>query len=187
MHFSSIWPIDRTLSGATTPGQSGPGSDGNEGVLRIPQNFSITGTSPSDCLVLYPGHSLVGSYPSAEVQSVYSTAPADLEKSFVVKMTEVPSTKKLPLNFFWSTATWTMSHVAHLIMSHVSCGPPDDESCLMGSTWWSYLPTPPLGQDMTQGQFFLSRVQQVWIQSFPSPRLVASPRLKNQVYLAIYP
>ncbi len=35
-----------------------------------------------------------------------------------------------------------------------------------------YLPTPPLGQDMTQGQF-LSRVLQVWIQSFPSPRLVA--------------
>ena len=34
--FSSIWPIDRTLSGATTPGQSGPGSDGNTGVLRIP-------------------------------------------------------------------------------------------------------------------------------------------------------
>ena len=34
--LSFIWPIDRTLSGATTPGQSGPGSDGNEGVLRIP-------------------------------------------------------------------------------------------------------------------------------------------------------
>ena len=31
-----------TLSSATTPGQSGPGSDGNEGVLRI------TGASPSD-------------------------------------------------------------------------------------------------------------------------------------------
>ena len=43
-----------------------------------------------------------------------------------------------------------------------------------------YLPTPPLGQDMTQGQF-LSGVWQVWIQSFPSPRLVASPRLKNLV------
>ena len=28
--FSPIWPIDRTLSGATTPGQSGPGSNGNE-------------------------------------------------------------------------------------------------------------------------------------------------------------
>ena len=27
-HFSSIWPIDMTLSGATTPAQSGPGSFG---------------------------------------------------------------------------------------------------------------------------------------------------------------
>ena len=34
--------------------------------------------STSDCLVSYLGHSLVGgSYPSAEKQSVYSTAPAD--------------------------------------------------------------------------------------------------------------
>ena len=34
---------------------------------------------PSDGLVSYLGHSLgdVGSYPLAEVQSVYSTAPAD--------------------------------------------------------------------------------------------------------------
>ena len=53
-------PIDRALSGATTPGQSGPGSDGNEGVLHIPQSFSTAGTSPSDCLVSYPGHSLGG-------------------------------------------------------------------------------------------------------------------------------
>ena len=59
------------------PGQSGPGSNGNEGVLRILPAPSITGTSPSDCLVSYPGHSLGGSYPPAEVQSVYSTAPAD--------------------------------------------------------------------------------------------------------------
>ena len=50
----------------------------------------------------------------------------------------------------------------------------------------SYLPTPPLGQDMTQRQFF-SGVYQVWIQSFPSPRLVASPRLKNPVCTTIYP
>ena len=35
--FSSIWPIDKTLSGATTPGQSGYGSDDNEAILRIPQ------------------------------------------------------------------------------------------------------------------------------------------------------
>ena len=34
--------------------------DGNEGELHIPQSFRITGTSPSDCLVSYPGHSLQG-------------------------------------------------------------------------------------------------------------------------------
>ena len=33
--FSYIWPIDRTLSEATTPGQTRPGSDGNEGVFCI--------------------------------------------------------------------------------------------------------------------------------------------------------
>ena len=76
-HFSSIWSIDRTLSGATTPGQSGPGSNKNEGVLHIPQSSSITRASPSDCLVSYPGHSLGESYPSAEMQTVYSTAPAN--------------------------------------------------------------------------------------------------------------
>ena len=51
--FSSIRSIDRTLSGATTPGLSGPESDGNEGVLRIPQSSSITGTSALDYLVSY--------------------------------------------------------------------------------------------------------------------------------------
>ena len=33
--------------------------------------------SPSDFLVSYPGDSLRESYPSAEKQSMYSTAPAD--------------------------------------------------------------------------------------------------------------
>ena len=37
MQFSSIWPIDKTLSSATNPGQSGPGSNGNDWVLRIPK------------------------------------------------------------------------------------------------------------------------------------------------------
>ena len=39
--------------------------------------FPKTGASPSDSLILYPGHSLVESYPSVEMQSVLSTAPAD--------------------------------------------------------------------------------------------------------------
>ena len=44
--FSSIWPINRALSGATTPGQSEPGSDGNDGLLHISQRSRITGNSP---------------------------------------------------------------------------------------------------------------------------------------------
>ena len=51
MQFNSIQPIDRALSGATILGQSEPGSNGNEGVPRIPQSPSITGTSLSDCIV----------------------------------------------------------------------------------------------------------------------------------------
>ena len=77
----SFWSIHRTLSGAITLGQSGPGSDGNKGVLFILQSSSIPGTSPSDCLVSYPGHSLGKSYSSAEMQSMYSAAPADLAKN----------------------------------------------------------------------------------------------------------
>ena len=41
------------LPGATTPIQSGPGSNGNDGVLGIPQSPSITGASPSEGLVSY--------------------------------------------------------------------------------------------------------------------------------------
>ena len=76
---SSIEPIDRALLGATTPGLSGTGSDSNEGVLCIPQSSSTIGTTPSDCLVSYSGHSPVGMgyYLFAEMQSVYSTAPAN--------------------------------------------------------------------------------------------------------------
>ena len=77
MSNSSILPIDGALSGATTPGQSGPGSDGNESVLSIPQSLSITRASPLDCLMSYPVDSLGRSYPSVEMQSVYFTAPAD--------------------------------------------------------------------------------------------------------------
>ena len=53
--FSSIWPIDKTLSAAPTPRQSGSGNDGNEGVLHFLQSSTIT----------------------AEKQSVYSTSPVD--------------------------------------------------------------------------------------------------------------
>ena len=58
MQFSSIWLIDRTLSVATTLGEIGLRSGGNEGVLHIPQSSNITGTLSSGCLVLYLGHLL---------------------------------------------------------------------------------------------------------------------------------
>ena len=72
----SILPIDRTLSGATYPGQSGPIRDDNVGIFPIPKSFCITGVPPSNCLMSYPGHSLGESYLSVEIQSVYSTTPA---------------------------------------------------------------------------------------------------------------
>ena len=76
------------LSVATTPRQSGPGSDGNKVILCIPQISSITGNWPSDYLVSYLGYSLGGgSYPSAEKQLVYSTAPADRENFHLRIMT----------------------------------------------------------------------------------------------------
>ena len=82
MSNSSIWPIVRTLSAATTPGQSEPASNDNEGILHILQ-ISRTGALPSEGLVLYLGHSLgVRSYPSAEMRSVYSAPPADWAKEY---------------------------------------------------------------------------------------------------------
>ena len=73
----SIWLIDGTLTGTTTLGQSGPGNNGNKGVLHILQS-SRTEVSPLGGLVSYQGCSLDGGYPAAEMQSVYSTAPANL-------------------------------------------------------------------------------------------------------------
>ena len=64
----SIWPIDRTLSSGTSPGQSGPGSYGNKGILRVTQSSSFTGTSPSDCLVWYIRTLVRGFLSTAEKQ-----------------------------------------------------------------------------------------------------------------------
>ena len=66
-----------TLSGNTSLGMSGPGSEGKERVLSVPQSSSITEASPLDCLVSYPEHLLGKSYPSTEIESVYYAALAD--------------------------------------------------------------------------------------------------------------
>ena len=74
---TNIWNL-RTLSGATTLIQSGPGNNVNEGLLHFLQSSSNTETSPSDCLVSYLEHSLdVGSYPTVKMRSVYSLVQAN--------------------------------------------------------------------------------------------------------------
>ena len=74
-NFSFSLSLDRTLLGSTTPSQGGPESNGNEGVLRVPQSSSITGASRSDCLVSYLGHMLGESKPFSEILSMYSATP----------------------------------------------------------------------------------------------------------------
>ena len=90
--YSSTWPIERTLSGATIPSQSGTGSDGNKGVIRIPQSSSYTGGSSSDFLVSYPGHSLGESYPFSVKQSAYSIAPTDRASHFFYSLSTLLKT-----------------------------------------------------------------------------------------------
>ena len=41
MSNSSIWPIDRTFPGATTPPQSKSGKDGNKEVFYIPKTPAL--------------------------------------------------------------------------------------------------------------------------------------------------
>ena len=76
MSNSSTWPIDRNLSGATTLGQRGPGSDSNEGILYVLHRSSITGAQPSECLMSFRD-TRRGSYLSAEMQSVNSPPTTD--------------------------------------------------------------------------------------------------------------
>ena len=85
MSNSSIWPIDRNLSGTTSPGQSLLGNNENKEILPIPQ-ISKARALPSEGLLSYPGYLHVGvAYFSAEMQSVYSTALADLTEKEIKK------------------------------------------------------------------------------------------------------
>ena len=87
MSNSSIWPIDRTLSGATPPDQSGPRSVGYSAFPKTPHYWNLTIR-----LFNVLSRTLVDwrSYPSVEMQLVYSTAPAYWAEK-VVKEAEVSS------------------------------------------------------------------------------------------------
>ena len=79
-HFSSIWPIDRLYQVLPHRARVDLGAMVNKGRSAFPKAPVLLEASPSDCLVSYPGHSLERFYPSAEMQSVYFTAPADWAK-----------------------------------------------------------------------------------------------------------
>ena len=61
-----------TKSGTKTPGQSGPGSNGNEGVFLLPQS-SRSGAFPSDGLVSYTEHTWVVLSLCRDVGGVFSS------------------------------------------------------------------------------------------------------------------
>ena len=86
MSNSSIWPIDRTIPGAATPGQSGLGSDGKEGVLRILQNSSITGALPSNCLMSYPGYLESDSFAEMQLASLRNIVMTKYEGYLIKKV-----------------------------------------------------------------------------------------------------
>ena len=78
MSNSSIWLVDRTLSGATTPGQNGPGNNGNEvGNLHFPKLWHYESLTIKLFSVI--SRTLIGveSSCSVEMQSKYSIAAAN--------------------------------------------------------------------------------------------------------------
>ena len=83
---------------ATTPGQSGPGSDGNEGLLRISQSSCTAGTSPSDCLVSYPGR-------------LQRSSRCILQPAEAVEYTDWASKRRKTKKLFFSSFQWNRSYL----------------------------------------------------------------------------
>ena len=138
MTNSSIWRIDSTLCGAITLGQSGPWSDGNEGLLRTPQSSSITW----DCFVSYLGHSLERVLPLFRdaVGELYSSSRLGRFKMCVKKwVLTICFNIKLSANYPLTNHTHTHTHTHAYLSIYLSI--------------MLYYPPPRLGQDMTRGQF----------------------------------
>ena len=174
--FIFIWPIVRILLGATVPDQV------DLGAMAIKRYSPL----PKVPALRQPYHHIV----QCHMQDIRWRNLTRLEKCsqgiLQPQTTRTPSRQLCVVRFYKDILGWL-----NLIVWHINhCGLLNDNTCIhikfVNRYCRSYLPTPPLGQDMTKVNF-LSGVQQVWIQSFPSPRLVASPRLKNLVCPTIYP
>ena len=105
VHSLVLFDPDRNVSGVTTTGQSGPGSDGSDGVLCIPQSSSITGTSPSDFFSVIC-RTLVGSVtPWREAVGVFYSHPhtnwTRVERSSLLQIKDVKS-----LSFKFTSSTY---------------------------------------------------------------------------------
>ena len=93
--------MDKTLSDASTPGQSGPKS--NERVLHISQSSCITWTSPSNYLVSYAGHSFAGYYPSEDEQSVYFYRLSELGSKIFARCDRMNGAFNVLIIFSWTS------------------------------------------------------------------------------------
>ena len=100
---------------------SRPGSDGNKGVLRIPQSYTIAGTSPSDCLVSYPRLSLGW--------GAYSTAPADWAKILVKHSNSLPLSTPLSPSLLGPLWPRMETHDRVLSMSQIEL------NCMLMLNW----------------------------------------------------
>ena len=118
----SIWPIDRILSDATTLGQSGPGSDGNKGVLSIPQRTSITRARPSNCLASYLWQLLGEPYASVGMQSVYSITTAEWVRGIKKYWfeSEHNSATRIPTPLLWCHSPTPQKCLAMTILYNIS-------------------------------------------------------------------
>ena len=84
---STIWSIDETLRGFTTPGESGLRSNGTEEVLHISQ-IPTTGASLLDAVKYLTQDTrwVSRSYTFAKFLSVYSKPPADRAYAYVLSL-----------------------------------------------------------------------------------------------------
>ena len=73
MTTSTATQNDGTLTGITTPCQSGHGSNGNEGVLHTPQIWSHT----NRCMLMRPTSGWKGLTPPQRMQLVHSKAKTE--------------------------------------------------------------------------------------------------------------
>ena len=156
--FSFIWPIDRTLSGATTPRQSGPGSDDNEEELQHYWNHTIrlfrviSRAHLGEILPLaemqsvyftvsvdwVTGHMLGETYHSAEMQPVHSAALADWATGHLLG--ESNHSAEMQSVYSTASADWDTRHLlgesypsAEMLLVYSTAPPQPTEQTRI---WW---------------------------------------------------